>query len=81
MKPIEIHPLSAIGGCVAAFIAFSLLGMGQQEALAPPPSAGGREPILDSCLPGIRDQSDPTKCLQASSVPTLGMLYPHKVSS
>ncbi|MEW6741771.1 MAG: VCBS repeat-containing protein [Planctomycetota bacterium] len=33
-------------------------------------------PLATSCIPSLQDQALPTNCLSASSVPTLGMLYP-----
>ncbi|MAE46777.1 MAG: hypothetical protein CMJ86_07790 [Planctomycetes bacterium] len=49
----------------------SVSGGGGVGALNPPP--------LQSqfiCLSGIRDQAAPSNCIPASTVPTLGMLYP-----
>jgi hypothetical protein len=42
------------------------------------PSPGGAPSfsLLASCLPAIRDQTNPSSCLQASTTPTLGRLYP-----
>ena len=39
------------------------------------PSSGSTQPLIATCLPAIKDQSG-AGCLQASSIPTLGDLYP-----
>lgn len=33
-------------------------------------------PFAQTCLPAIRDQAAPDSCLEASTIPTLGTLYP-----
>ena len=39
------------------------------------PSSGSTQPLIATCLPAIKDQSG-AGCIQASSIPTLGDLYP-----
>ncbi len=41
-----------------------------------PPSAAPVLPLAISCPSSIRDQADPTACLAATSVPTVGLLFP-----
>jgi hypothetical protein len=47
-------------------------------ATGPAPSSGGASPllVLPSCVNAIRDQAVPANCLNASTTPTLGRLYP-----
>src|SRR5437762_1027822 len=48
--------------------------------LVPVQSASSRGPhppaVPTSCFASVADQADPSTCLQASSTPTLGLLYP-----
>jgi len=43
---------------------------------SPSGSSGASLPMLASCLLSLRDQANPNTCLQASTSPTLGKLYP-----
>lgn len=48
------------------------------QSVAAPPAAldPAVQPLLPGCVPSIRDQANPGSCLQASSVPTPGLLFP-----
>jgi hypothetical protein len=45
-------------------------------ALSSAPSGVPSLPVLASCLNSIRDQASPSACIQASTTPTLGRLFP-----
>jgi hypothetical protein len=47
-----------------------------QAALGAPTITAERLPIGPGCAQSVRDSADPSSCVQASSVPALGALYP-----
>jgi len=50
---------------------------GSRPPLAPPPSIGDADAIArPGCATSLENQAAPQTCLQASTFPTLGMLYP-----
>jgi len=69
------RPGRSSGGDVGVDVAAD---SGGRIARAPNPSGSGGSslPALASCLLAIRDQANRSTCIQASSTPTLGKLYP-----
>ena len=57
-------PVAGLG--ILALTVFARAGVG----------ASASQAVVQRCLVGIRDLAYPTQCLNASSVPTLGRLYP-----
>lgn len=88
MKHLTLHPMSVIVGCVLASLSYIALGAQTSVAsgttggavdIGPTPSIGDVTPIMPfptGCAKSVRDQANPGTCLQASSSPVLGMLYP-----
>ena len=73
-----------------SFLAFTFLSLGlsaagQQHAPQPSPARTAAQtnppgpslqPFVGGCVSSVRDQANPGSCLQASSVPTPGLLFP-----
>jgi hypothetical protein len=53
-----------------------LLVAGDDKVAAPPPTQAAVPAPTPICLDSIRDQAQPGDCLEASSVPTAGKLFP-----
>ena len=78
--------VSSVPGSVVPVVSPGALGvgaapLGSASSTPVPPSAGAFDdrtvlPGTSGCAPSIDDQALPGSCLDASSYPTLGMLYP-----